>query len=287
MNIEKVEIHNAIPELLTQEEQTIYSNIKQQLKAANQKIHQAYIEMWECVDFIRTNRLYREEYKSFDEFCQVELGADNSQVFRNLRDVSFKRGILKGDVDEQEKTSLLNLKESNTRFIRKLPEEVQESFWKVAYGIGLSVLPKKEDGSIEMTTSFLENVATGIDELNTQQGITINGEFVPVEAIEDSAEMHGVPEETAKKLFLSAYVEEGYIETVKRQRQHIKDKVSSADYIYLNGTVKVEIVDGSIQPMLIDKDGFRHSIIEILKAYSDKEVSISLKSFIRDNLASR
>jgi hypothetical protein len=285
MNIEKV--YQAIPEVLSEEELIQYKQIKSKLKTISQTVHQAYLEMWECVDTIREQRLYREEYKSFDEFCQQELGADNSQVFRNLRDVSFKRGILNNGVDDVERESLLNLKESNTRFIRRLPANVQESFWKVAYGIGLSVLPKREDGSIEMTTSFLENVASGIDELNTQQGITINGEFVPVEAIQESAEIYGVPEETAKKLFLGAYVEEGYIENVKRQRQHIKDKVTQTDYIYITGKVKLEIIDGKITPIIVDREGVKHFIEEIIKPYSEKEIVLSVKSFVRDNLSVR
>lgn len=248
-----------------------------------QSIARTSIEIWTDLKWIRDNRTYREKYDSFNEFCRDELGKDNSQIYRYIRDAEFKETLLLEASDDQERASILALKESNTRFIRTLPEEAQLPFWKLAYNIGAVVLPRKEDGSIEPTTGFLESVGERINEAVQQGGVHLDGAFVPLDAAKQAAEVAGVDEDTAKTVLLTAGVSEEYFEVLKRQQQHIKEKSTKVDHTHLKGTIETRVdVNGSHYPVIVDPKGNELDLCEFLLSFNNRFCNVSVKAPLRD-----
>jgi hypothetical protein len=268
---------------LTDEERQEHQVRTARVLARFHKIHFESIEIWNDLKWIKDNRTYREKYDTFNDYCRDELGKDNSQIYRYIKDAEIKEKLLLAAGDDVERTSLLSLKESNTRFIRTLPEEVQLPIWKLAYGIGQSALPKKEDGSIEMTTSFLQSVANTTDEIIEYGGINIDGRFVPIDNLSEAAKIAGVGEHEAKAVLMAVGVSEDHYERIKRQEAHIKEKSMKADVITLKGTVRmVQDINGSEFPMILDSKGNEQDVAEIIGSFNNRFVHISLRSPIRE-----
>lgn len=284
---EKEEIIQAKVELmnspLTDEERHEHQVRKSRIVDGFQQIYATSLSVWQDLQWINENRTYREEYETFNDFCKEALGKDNSQIYRYLKDAKFKEQLLLTAADDQERMSIMSMKESNTRFIRTLPEDVQTAFWKVAYSIGRVTLPHKEDGSIEPTTAYLESVGEGVTELNERGGITVNGEFIPVNAIQEAAESVGVDESTAKALLLGVGISEEYYESLKRQEQHIKEKSMKADFTVVRGTIEHRVdSNGSDYPALKDSKGNYVDLHDLLLSFNNRFVTLSLKSPIRE-----
>lgn len=277
--IEGVVINPPLTDEERQEHQTRVERILNTIHA----IHFKSLELWQDLKWIRDNRTYREKHDTFNDFCRDEIGKDNSQIYRYIRDAEFKESLLLEAADDAERTSIMGLKEANTRFIRTLPEEVQIPFWKLAFGIGVNVLPKKDDGSIEPTTGFLESVGERVDEVMSEGGIHLNGEFIPLDRLAHAAEVAGTDEVTAKTILLTMGVSEEYFELLKRQEQHIKERSMKADTTILKGTVEVRVdANGSDYPIIIDSKGNEIDLSGVLLAFNNRWVALSLKAPIRD-----
>jgi hypothetical protein len=268
---------------LSDEERTEFQERTQRILEAFHAIHFKSLEIWRDLKEIKDRKLYREKYETFNIYCRDELSKDNSQIYRYLKDAEFKETLLLQANDDAERSSIMNLKEANTRFLRTLPDDVQVPFWRLSYGIGLSVLPKKEDGSIEPTTGFLESVGERVDEVMNEGGIHLNGEFIPLDRLAHAAEVAGTDEITAKTILLTMGVSEEYFELLKRQEQHIKERSMKSDTTSLKGTVEVRVdSNGSDYPVMIDSKGNEIDLAGVLLAFNNRWVSFSLKAPIRD-----
>lgn len=241
------------------------------------------LEIWNDLKWIRDNRTYLERHNNFPDFCRDELGKDNSQIYRYIKDAEFKEQLLLEAKNDEERASILNLKESNTRYLRTLPPDAQIPLWRLAYTLGQGSLSKKDDGSVEMTTAFLESVGERVGEALDQGGIHIDGEFIGFDAVSSAAQAGGVDPDTAKELLLAAGVSEEYFERLKRQEQHIRDKSQKNDVVTCKGTIEVrQDVNGSDYPVLIDVKGNETDMAELILAFNNRFVNISLRAPIRD-----
>lgn len=268
---------------LSTEERLEYAERTRRVLEAFQAIAVKSLEMWQDLKYIKENRLYREDYNNFQDYCKNELGRDNSVVYRYIKDAQLKEELLMEASNDEERLSIMSLKEGNTRFIRKLPTEVQIPFWKIAYGVGITVLPKKEDGSIEPTTGFLVDVGDRMDEILSTGAVTLDGESIPIDKAKMAADTAGTDEETVKSALFALGVSESYFETLERQKDHIKEKSSKADIISIKGTVECRVdTNGSEYPVLVDSKGQEIDINDIVLAFNLRHVNLSLKSPIRD-----
>lgn len=283
--MEKVEvIHGEVMNApLSDEERVEHEARITRILGGFQEIAQTSLEIWQDLKWIKEHRTYREKYDTFHDFCKDELGKDNSVIYRYIKDAEIKEKMLLEANTDAERTSIMSLKESNTRFIRTLPEEVQMAFWKLAYGIGVNVLPKKEDGSIETTTAFLESVGDKVGEITTDGGINLDGEFISITKIQKAAEIAGMDEDKAKQLLMSVGVSEEYFEAIKRQEQHIRERSMKADILSLKGTIEVRTdVNGSDYPIIIDTKGNETDLNEVILSFNNRFAHVSIKSPIRD-----
>jgi hypothetical protein len=283
--LEAVEIHDGevINAPLSSEELQEHEARVARILETLHSIHFKSLELWQDLKWIRDHKTFRDKYDTFNDFCRFEIGKDNSQIYRYIRDAEFKESLLLEAADDAERTSIMGLKEANTRFIRTLPDDVQIPFWKLAFGIGINVLPKKEDGSIEPTTGFLESVGERVDEVMNEGGIHLNGEFIPLDRLAHAAEVAGTDEITAKTILLTMGVSEEYFELLKRQEQHIKERSMKSDTTSLKGTVEVRVdSNGSDYPVMIDSKGNEIDLAGVLLAFNNRWVSFSLKAPIRD-----
>lgn len=268
---------------LSDEERVEHETRINRILGGFQDIAQTSLEIWQDLKWIKEHRTYREKYDTFHDFCKDELGKDNSVIYRYIKDAEIKEKMLLEANTDEERTSIMSLKESNTRFIRTLPEDVQMAFWKLAYGIGVNVLPKKEDGSIETTTAFLESVGDKVGEITSQGGINLDGEFISITKIQKAAEIAGMDEDQAKQLLMSVGVSEEYFEAIKRQEQHIRDKSMKADIISMKGTIEIrQDVNGSDYPIIIDTKGNETDVTEVILSFNNRYAHISIKSPVRD-----
>lgn len=274
-------IYDAEPVDLPMTEEEILEH-KQYVKIITEGMHniaQTSLEVWNAVQWINEHRSYRYKYDTFNEFCKIELGKDNSQIYRHLKDAKFKEQLLLASGSDDEKTSILALKESNTRFIRELPEDVWTPFWKLALSIGNVVLPKREDGSVEMTTAFLQTVGSKIDDIMHKGGIDLDGKFIPVSMAKEAADVAGCDEDTAKAVLMAVGVQEEFYENLKRQEQHIKEKSIKADFIPLRGTIMSKVdANGSDYPVIVDHKGNEYDLCEILLSFRERFVNLSLRA---------
>jgi hypothetical protein len=283
--LELVEVHDGevVNAPLSPEELEEHRLRVERILNALHAIHFKSLEMWQDLKWIKDNKTYRDKYDTFNDFCRLEIGKDNSQIYRYIRDAEFKEGLLLEADSDPERVSIMGLKESNTRFIRTLPEDAQAAFWKMAYGIGLNILPKKEDGSIEVTTGFLESVGERLDEIMQSGTVTLDGESVPLDQLANLAEATGTDERTIKTILLALGVSEEYFEILKRQEQHIKDRSAKADTAVLKGTIEVRVdVNGSDYPVLIDSKNNEIDVSELILSFNNRWVSLSLKAPIRE-----
>ncbi len=268
---------------LSDEERAEHSNRMMRILEGFQDIARTSLGIWGDLKWIKDNRTYREDYNTFNDFCRDGLGKDNSQIYRYIRDAEFKETLLLEAADDTERLSIMSMKESNTRFIRTLPEEVQTAFWKLAYGIGTKILPRKEDGSIETTTGFLESVGERVTEAIDQGGVNIDGEFISLDNVRQAAKDAGVDEMTAKTVLLSAGVSEEYFELLKRQEQHIREKSTKADVTSIKGTVEQRMdVNGSEYPIITDTKGNELDISELILSFNNRFIHLSIRAPIRD-----
>src|SRR5690606_22249330 len=106
------------------------------IQAKMLEVGQLSMDIWTDLKWIKDNRTYREEYPTFDDFCKTELGKDNSQIYRYLKDAELKERLLLEASSDEERLSIMGLKEYNTRYLRSLPEESVAPLWKVVYGLG-------------------------------------------------------------------------------------------------------------------------------------------------------
>lgn len=239
--------------------------------------------VWRDLQWIRENKTYRDKYLTFNEFCKGELGRDNSAIYRGLKDAEFKEQLLLDASSDAERASILSLREGNTRFIRTLPEEAQLPFWKLTFALGSEMLAKKEDGSIEPTTPYMEALASDMNEILEHGGLHINGEFVSVESVVSAAQIEGVDEASAKAILLRAGVSESAYEALQRQAQHIKEKSIKADVTHIKGYISTKVdTNGSSYPVLTDSRGNEYDLYDILLSFNNRFLSITLKSPIRD-----
>lgn len=264
---------------LSDEERLEYNARIARILEGFQIIARASLEMWRDLKYIKDHRLYREKYDNFHDFCAKELGKDNSQVYRYLKDAEIKEELLLEAETDEERLSIMSLKESNTRFIRRLPEDVQLPLWKVAYGIGITVLPKKDDGSIEPTTGFFESVANRVDEIITEGGVNLDGEFISIDKVKIAADSAGTDEDTVKTALLSLGVSEEYLETLERQKDKIREKSMKVDYVPIKGIVETKIdINGSEYPVLIDSKGNEVDLNDLLLSFNNRFINLSIKS---------
>lgn len=283
--IEKVEVFEGvvINAPLSDEERQEHETRVARLLEAFQYIAHKSLEMWQDLKWIKDNRTFRDKYETFNDFCKYELGKDNSQIYRYIKDAEFKESLLLEAKDDAERLSIMSLKESNTRYIRTLPTEAQIPMWKLAYGIGVNVLPKKDDGSIETTTGFLESVGEKVDEILASGGVNIDGEFIPLDSAKNAAFVAGVDEDTAKTVLLAAGVTEEYYEVLERQKQHIKEKSMKVDNAVLKGTIEMRTdTNGSDYPVLVDSKNNEVDMAEFLLAFNNRFVTVSIKAPIRE-----
>lgn len=264
---------------LTAEERLEYNARIARILDGFQKIARASLDMWRDLKYIKDHRLYREKFDTFHDFCAGELGKDNSQVYRYLKDAEIKEELLLEAATDEERLSIMSLKESNTRLFRKMPSEVQLPLWKIAYGIGITILPHKEDGSIEPTSGFIESVANQMDEILESGGVNLDGEFIPFDKAKTAAESAGTDEDTVKKALLTLGVTEEYFEVLERQKDKIREKSNKADYVPVKGIVETRIdVNGSEYPVLIDAKGNAIDLNDLLLSFNMRFINLSIKS---------
>jgi hypothetical protein len=264
---------------LSDEERLEYNARIARILDGFQQIARASLDMWRDLKYIKDHRLYREKYDTFHDFCAGELGKDNSQVYRYLKDAEIKEDLLLEASTDEERLSIMSLKESNTRFIRKLDQEVMLPFWKVAYGIGVTVLPHKEDGSVEPTTGFLESVANQMDEILDSGGVNLDGAFIPFDKAKTAAESAGTDEETVKQALLTLGVTEEYFEVLERQKDRIREKSIKTDYVPVKGIVETRVdINGSEFPVLIDAKGNEVDLVDLLLSFNQRFINLSIKS---------
>jgi len=283
--LEKVEVINAeVVDLpITQEEQQEHDARLNRCLELMQDIGRSSNELWEHIKWIRDHKTFRNKYKTFNVFCRYELSKDNSVIYRMIRDSEFKENLLLEAHSDEERSTILNLKEGNTRFLRTLPEESQIPFWQLAYSLGTCILPKKEDGSIEPTTAFLESVGERLDEIMQSGTVNIDGSPVPIGQLANLAEATGTNESTIKTILLSLGVSEEYFELLKRQEQHIKEKSMKADVISLKGTVELKIdINGSEYPIILDSKNNEVDVNEVLLSFAGRWVNFSLRVPLKD-----
>jgi len=245
-----------------------------------QDIARKAVNAWGDIKWIKDNRTYRNEYSNFNEFCRDALGKDNSQIYRYIKDAELKEEFLLEAETDVERASIMSLKESNTRFIRRLPEEVQLPIWKLAYGIGTltGVCPPKEDGSIEMTTAFLQSVAEKTDEIVQFGGLSLEGKFVPIKGIEGAAKVAGMDSDAAKTLLMAVGVTEEYFEAIQRQKEHIIEKSVKADFHVFKGVVDTKVdTNGSEYPVIVDSKNNEIDLTDVMLSYNGRFVALSLK----------
>ncbi len=267
---------------LSEDEREEHLRRTKEIAASFQDVAKASLSIWGHLGWINQHRTYREDYSTFQDYCKTEFGKDNSQIYRHIKDAEFKEELLLQAEDDTERLSIMALKESNTRFMRGLPKEVQIPIWKLALGMGNQILPKKEDGSIEMTSAFLESVGDHVGELQESGGMTLDGQFIPVGAIQNAAEMAGVTEQTAQAVLAYVGVAEDYLESIKRQEQHIKERSAKADFVVVKGTVETKVdVNGSEYPIVVDSKGNEVDLNELALSFNHRFVTVSFKAPIR------
>lgn len=273
-------VHEAVVELpMTELEIAEHNKYVDAINQGMQDIARTSLEVWNAVQWINEHRSYRYKYDTFNDFCKIELGKDNSQIYRHLKDAKFKEQLLLVSGSDEEKSSIMALKESNTRFIRELPEDVWTPFWKLTYVIGSKILPKKEDGSVELTTSFLQTVGGKIDDIMHKGGIDIDGQFISINKMEEAADIAGCDADTAKAVLMAVGVSEEVYESLKRQEQHIKERSIKADYIPLRGTISHKVdVNGSDYPVLVDSKGNTYDLVDLLLSFRERFVQLSIRA---------
>jgi len=283
--LETVEIHDGevVNTALSNEEKEEFEVRTKRILQAFQEVAYKSLEIWQDLKYIKDNRLYREKFDTFQDYCKNELARDNSQIYRLIKDAELKENMLLEAANDQERLSIMSLKESNTRFIRTLPDEVQIAFWKLAYGIGTTLLPKKEDGSIEMTTGYLSSIGEKVSEVLSEGGVNLNGEFVPLSTVQQAAEIAGVDEDTAKMILLSAGVNEEYFEVLKRQEQHIREKSMKNDVYTAKGRIELKTdINGSDYPVIIDSKGNELDLCDLLLSFNNRFIHFSVRAPIRE-----
>jgi hypothetical protein len=268
---------------LTEEEKAEHDSRLARILSTFEEIGYKSLEIWRDLQWIKVNRTYRDQYDTWQEFCLAELGKDNSYIYRLLKDAEFKEMLLLEAATDEERLSIMSLKESNTRFIRGLPEDVQAAFWKLTYSLGSEMLSKKDNGAIEPTTSYMEALAENMNEILETGGLHIDGQFVSVDSVVASAKVEGVDEATAKAILLKAGVSEAAYEALCRQAEHIKEKSAKYDATTLKGNISTLVdVNGSSYPVLTDSKGNQYDMSDILLSFNNRFVTISIKSPIRD-----
>jgi hypothetical protein len=268
---------------LSAEERLEYKERTRHILECFQSITVKSLEMWGDLKFIKEHRLYREDYNTFQDYCRDELGKDNSQVYRLIKDAELKEELLLEAGSDEERLSIMSLKEGNTRFLRKFPAEVQLPIWKIVFGVGITVLQKKEDGSIEPTTGFIESVCDNIDEIMTTGHVSLNGESIPLDKAKMAADAAGTDEETVKAALLTLGVSEDYFEKLERQKDHIKEKSAKADIVSIKGTIESRLdMNGSEYPVLVDSKGQEIDLNDIILSFNLRWVNLSVKAPIRD-----
>jgi len=283
--LEAIEVHEGevVNHILSDAEKEEFELRTKRILQAFQEVSYKTLAIWQDLKYIKDNRLYREKYDTFQDYCKNELARDNSQIYRLIKDAELKENMLLEAIDDTERLSIMSLKESNTRFIRTLPEDVQVAFWKIAYGIGITMLPKKEDGSIEMTTGYLNSIGERVSEVLSEGGVNIDGEFVPMSNVQQAAEIAGVDEETAKMILLSAGVKEEYFEVLKRQEQHIREKSMKNDVYTARGTVELRTdINGSDFPVIVDTKGNELDLCDLLLSFNNRFIHFSVRAPIRE-----
>lgn len=241
------------------------------------------LDVWRDLQWIKENKTYRDKYLTFNDFCKEELGRDNSMIYRQLKGAELKEQLLLEAGSDEERISILGLKEGNTRFIRTLPPEAQLPFWKLTWALGHEMLAKKEDGSIEPSTPYMASLAENMNEILETGGLHINGEFISVESVVGAAEIEGVDEASAKAILLRAGVSESAYEALQRQAQHIKEKSIKADVITIKGNVSTGVdTNGSSYPILTDSKGNEYDLFDLLLSFNSRFISLTVKSPIRD-----
>lgn len=263
------------------------------LKKIEDEVYGNLIEYWLIVKQFKSDKELVKAlgYTSFDDFCVKELAKDNSQVYRQIDDAVFKKGLIDNlggaveaglvHADEAaiEVATIKGLKESNTRLIRRLPEDAREGFWKLAYFIGLETLERKDDGSIEPTTEYLEKVLGQVEEFNTLGGVTIDGKFISKDKIGRAAEIYGVDEAIARAMFVAAGVGEAVIESVTKHKAEIREKASRHhNFEIFKGVIEVQQYGELSIPIIVTGGGDEIDMNEYLKGYVDMEVTVSIKS---------
>lgn len=244
-----------------------------------QIIARTSLDVWRDLQVIKDGRLYREKHDTFNDFCKNELGKDNSLIYRYLKDAKLKEELLLNASSDIERLSIMSLKEGNMRYIRKLPTEVQVPYWKIAHGVGITVLPHKEDGSIEPTTGFLESVGDKMDEILATGAVTLDGESIPLNKAGMAADAAGTDEETVKAALFTLGVSEAYFEVLERQKDYIREKSMKADFATVKGTVETRVdVNGSEYPVIVDSHNNETDLNDLILSFNLRFVNLSLKS---------
>src|SRR5688572_25044621 len=79
---------------LSPEEKAGHTERIQRIHTAMYEMSERSIEIWKDLQWIKDNRTYREEYDTFQDFCKSELGKDNSQIYRHIKDAELKEALL-------------------------------------------------------------------------------------------------------------------------------------------------------------------------------------------------
>jgi hypothetical protein len=142
-----------------------------------------------CRALARYNRLrlYREDYETFDKYVKAELGITRGRAYQMIA-----AGTMSTAVDIQN--------EAQARELMPLPEEVRPLVWDMAKGMAKEIVPGKP-----VPTRFIK---AAINVLVTAE---VTGGYVDT----GDGTMHA----------LDASVTQEVHETVKRQRQHIRDHI--------------------------------------------------------------
>lgn len=134
---------------MTDQAKDVQLTTEQQLSECESRIARGWTEMATALLRIRDEKLYREGYKTFQEYCEVRWGYKKSHAHRLMSAAETLQRLERSPIGV-----IAPQNEAQIRPLTKLPPESQANAWEKA----VSTAPIAPDGSPRVTAKHVEGV---------------------------------------------------------------------------------------------------------------------------------
>jgi hypothetical protein len=140
MNI-KAEIVGRLEGPLSRAEETRYKVLKEKLHEKIDIITSAFVEMGAILRTIRDERLYRQEFTAFEDFCRIYVGTSKRYVNRIIQ----AEGVIEALLEAGEHKATLPSSVRITRELALYPKAEMRKIWQQAQQLALAEGKAKPD----------------------------------------------------------------------------------------------------------------------------------------------